>query len=205
MLQESEPTQSDTVMEPTVHGGTAERTKKIAVAAVLGAVSIALASTATFIPRIPGWGIAIFDPVSLVWVIAFLLGGIEVGMITTYSGFFGLFLFDPTGIGPVFKFFATVPMILVPWLAMKFTNVTEGGIHLSHWKTYSKYMILAYVVRMALMIPMNMWLLPLFGIQDIVYIITVTFVLNTLQSFWDAAIPFYVVFRTRLFEEFRMW
>jgi hypothetical protein len=204
--QESEQTQEDTAMEPTVQGTTAESTRRIAVAAVLGAVSIALASTATFIPRIPGWGIALFDPVSLIWIIAFLLGGIEVGMVTTYAGFFGLFLFDPTGIGPVFKFLATVPMILIPWLAIKFTNVTEGGKHLANPRTYAKYMILAYLVRLALMIPLNLWLLAaLFGIQDYGFVITYTLVLNTLQSFWDASIPFYIVFKTRLFEDFRMW
>ncbi|MFW9907030.1 MAG: hypothetical protein ACFFEF_00530 [Candidatus Thorarchaeota archaeon] len=181
------------------------KSNKIAVSAILGALSIALGYTASFIPRIPGWGIAIFDPVSLVWVIAFLLGGIEVGMIATTAGFFGLFLFDPTGIGPVFKFLATFPMIVVPWLAMRLSKMNLDGGHLSKPRTYGKYMFIAYLVRLGIMLPLNLVIVPLFFPWDTVTIIIYTTVLNTLQSFWDALVPFYVVYSTRLFENFRMW
>ncbi len=184
----------------------ADTTRKVAVGGVLGALSIALAYTASFIPRIPGWGIALFDPVSLIWIMAFLIGGIEVGMITTYAGFFGLFLFDPTGIGPVFKFLATVPMILVPWLAMEFSKKNVGGQHLSSARTFSKYMIVAFIIRLGIMIPMNLLIVPIFfGLTDVNFIITYTLILNSLQSLWDALIPFYVVHKTRIFENFRMW
>ncbi|MDF1538239.1 MAG: hypothetical protein P1Q69_04995 [Candidatus Thorarchaeota archaeon] len=184
----------------------ADYTKRIALGAILGALSIALSVTAAFIPRIPGWGIALFDPVSLIWIIAFLIGGIEVGMITTYAGFFGLFLFDPTGVGPIFKFLATVPMILVPWVAMNFSSKRIDGSHLSSLRSFSKYMVVAYIFRLGIMIPLNLLVVPLlFGISDVTFIVMYTLILNTLQSFWDAVIPFYIVHSTRLFENFRMW
>jgi hypothetical protein len=183
----------------------AEYTRKIAVSAVLGALSIALGATATFIPRLPGWGIALFDPVSIIWVIAFLLGGIEVGLITTYAGFFGLFLFDPTGVGPVFKLLATIPLILLPWLAMKRAK-RRAGSYLSSRRFYAMCMFFAYIVRLALMIPINLVVVPvLFGLTDVMFIIQYTLILNTLQSLWDALIPFLIVYRTPLFREFGLW
>jgi hypothetical protein len=183
----------------------AESTRKVAVAAVLGALSIALGATASFIPRLPGWGIALFDPVSIVWIIAFLIGGIEVGIITTYAGFFGLFLFDPTGVGPVFKFLATVPLILLPWLAMKRAGKDDGA-YLSSRGVYAVYMLFGFIVRLILMIPINLVMVPaLFGLTDVTFIIQYTLILNTLQSIWDTLVPYLVVYRTRLFEDFRLW
>jgi len=196
----------DESMQLVDGSASAEYTRKIAVSAVLGALSIALGATASFIPRLPGWGIAIFDPVSIVWIIAFLIGGIEVGIITTYAGFFGLFLFDPTGVGPVFKLLATIPLILLPWLAMKRATSQENGAYLSTRSVYAKYMFLGYIVRLCLMLPLNLVLVPaLFGLSDVVFIIQYTLILNTLQSVWDTLVPFLVVYRTRIFEEFSMW
>jgi len=127
-------------------------------------------------------------------------------MITTVAGFFGLFLFDPTGIGPIFKFLATVPMILVPWVAMKFSSKQLDGAHLSSKRSFSKYMIIAYIFRLGIMIPLNLLVVPLlFGISDVSFIVMYTLILNSIQSFWDAVIPFYIVHKTRLFENFRMW
>jgi hypothetical protein len=183
-----------------------DATRKVAVGGILGALSIALSATATFIPRIPLWGIALFDPVSLIWIIAFLIGGIEVGIITTYAGFFGLFLFDPTGVGPIFKFLATVPMILIPWLGTQFSKKQMGGKQLSSAKTLSVYMIIGFIIRLGIMIPLNLVMVPLlFGMTDVTFIITYTLILNSLQSFWDALIPYLIVHRTGLFENFRMW
>ncbi len=183
-----------------------DTTRKVAMGALLGALSIALAATASFIPRIPGWGIALFDPVSLIWIIAFLIGGIEVGMMTTIAGFFGLFLFDPTGIGPVFKLLATLPMILVPWIGIRYSKQQLDGKYLSSARIYSKYVIVAIIIRMSLMIPLNLVTVPLlYGILDINFIITYTVILNSLQSFWDALIPYLIVHKSGIFEHFRMW
>ncbi|MHA2423554.1 MAG: hypothetical protein ACXAEF_02130 [Candidatus Thorarchaeota archaeon] len=183
-----------------------DKTRKVAVGGMLGALSIAVSTTATFIPRLPLWGIALFDPVSLIWIIAFLIGGIEVGIITTYAGSLGLFLFDPTGVGPVFKFLATVPMILIPWLGAEFSKSQAGGQHLSSAKKLSIYMVIAFIIRLGIMVPLNLVMVPLlFGLTDTTFIITYTLVLNSLQSLWDALIPYLIVHKTGLFESFRMW
>lgn len=206
MYQEAENYPEETSMHLVDGTSSAERSKKIAVSAVLGALSIALGATASFIPRIPGWGIALFDPVSIVWVIAFLIGGIEVGIVTAYAGFFGLFLFDPTGVGPVFKFLATIPLILIPWLGMKWSKMEDDGAHLSKGRIYARYMFIGYLIRLTMMIPLNLVIVPvLFAITDTTFIITYTLILNTLQSFWDVLIPYLIVHKTRIFKEFRMW
>ena len=206
MYQQAENYPEEEKMQLIEGDSYAERSKKVAVSAILGALSIALGATSSFIPRIPGWGIALFDPVSIVWVIAFLIGGIEVGIITTYAGFFGLFLFDPTGVGPIFKFLATIPLILMPWLGLKWSNRKNDGAFLSIRKYYARYMFVGYLVRLAIMLPLNLAIVPaLFGISDVVFIIEYTLILNTLQSLWDTLVPFLIVYRTPVFQEFRMW
>jgi hypothetical protein len=184
---------------------TSIRIKKIAYAGVLAAVSIAISPIASYLPR-HTWGIAFFDPVSLFWIIAFLLGGIEVGLICTVAGTLGLFIFDPTGIGPMFKILATLPMIVVPWLGARFLGKEQGGRFLSNRRKYFMLMILAYFPRLAFMIPLNLMVVPLF-FPDIGFleILTVTIMLNAIQSSFDAFIPFIVIYPTRVYEQFGMW
>ncbi|MFW9920148.1 MAG: hypothetical protein ACFFED_11140, partial [Candidatus Thorarchaeota archaeon] len=68
------------------------------------------------------------------------------------------------------------------------------------------YMLVAYLVRLSLMMPLNLVIVPaLFGISDVSFIIMYTLILNTLQSLWDTLVPFLIVYRTRIFDEFRMW
>ena len=105
-----------------------ERVKQAAFAAIMAAISIASSPIASVIPRIPGWDIALFDPVSFFWIIAFLVGGISVGMVTVFAGTLGLFFFDPSGVGPLFKLLATAPMIIIPWLAVLFVAKQKGGV-----------------------------------------------------------------------------
>jgi len=114
-------------LELTTHSESGERVKKIVIASVLASLSIAIAPVAEIVPRIPGWGIAIFDPVSFFWIISFLLGGIWVGLVSTIAGTMGLFLYDPTAVGPFFKLVATLPMILVPWYGVRKLKNTVGG------------------------------------------------------------------------------
>jgi riboflavin transporter FmnP len=52
------------------------KTIQIAGAAIFGALSVVISALTTpIIPRIPGWGMAIFDPVSIIWIICFLIFG----------------------------------------------------------------------------------------------------------------------------------
>lgn len=113
-----------------------ENVKKVALAGIMASLSLAAAPIASVIPRIPGWEIAFFDPVSFFWIIAFLVGGIWVGMISVAAGTLGLFFFDPSGVGPIFKILATLPMIIIPWLLVRFRGQGQGGIRLASPKLF---------------------------------------------------------------------
>ena len=173
-------------------------TKQVAVGAILGALSVAIAPLAGFLPRL-SWGMAIFDPVSFVWIIAFLLGGIWVGLISLVAGTIALFMFDPTVIGPFYKFAATLPFIVVPYIGVRLRKC--DGASLSSPRFYSLLMLAAYVVRITVMVPVN--LLTIGGPLDV--ILTVTIVVNSIQSILDAIVPFLVVHRTPVFRNFRLW
>ncbi|TFG98006.1 hypothetical protein E4H12_07260 [Candidatus Thorarchaeota archaeon] len=71
--------QSDTEdgidLELTAESESSERIKQVVIAGVLASLSIAIAPSASMIARVAGWGIALFDPVSLFWIAAFLIGG----------------------------------------------------------------------------------------------------------------------------------
>ncbi len=184
------------------------RVERLAVAAVFAALSAAVSPIASMLPRIPGWGIALFDPVSLFWIIAFLIGGIGVGMLSTTLGTLCLFFFDPTGIGPIFKFLATAPMIVVPWLGVRRLGKGLGGLFLAqHYGNYIILMAVAFLVRLLLMIPLNLVIVPLlispYLTQD--FIITYALILNAIQSLWDALVPFIVVYPTGVYGHFKMW
>jgi len=177
--------------------------KRIAVGAVLGAASIAVAPVAQFLPRMP-WGIALFDPVSFFWIIAFLVGGIWVGSISTFAGTMALFLYDPTGIGPFYKLMATLPFIVVPYIGVRLSRCDGAGLS-KPW-FFLLLMEVAYIVRILVMVPLNLvtipLLMPFVPAEDI---LPFTVILNTNQSFWDGLIPFLVVHRTPLFRNFRLW
>jgi hypothetical protein len=187
----------------------AERVKQVVTASVLAALSIAIAPTASMLARVAGWGIALFDPVSLFWIAAFLVGGRRVGIISMSAGTAGLFLYDPTAIGPVFKFLATLPMILVPWFGVQKLRVEEGGEALSRPMFYVSLMILAFVVRLAVMIPANFlyWgtILPTLNAATINYILVVVLSINSVQSLGDALVPYLVIHPTGIYRHFGIW
>ena len=193
-------------MDLSLTSESAERVKQVVTASVLAALSIAVAPVASFVPRIPGWGIALFDPVSIFWVVAFLLGGYWVGIVSVFSGTFGLFLYDPTAIGPVFKLLATLPMILVPWFGVRRLGSEVGGESLSKPRFYATLMILAFILRIAIMVPVNLMYgaiaLPFLTVE---FILGYAIILNAFQSIWDALIPFIIVHKTDIFKSFGMW
>jgi hypothetical protein len=193
-------------MDLTSTSESTERVKQIVTASVLAALSIAVAPVASFVPRIPGWGIAVFDPVSIFWIISFLLGGPIVGLLSTTAGTLGLFLYDPTAIGPVFKLLATLPMILVPWFGVRRLRSEVGGGSLSKVKFYGMLMFAAFILRLAIMVPVNLAYgaiaYPFFTIE---FIIGYALILNGFQSLWDALIPFVIVHKTDVFRVFKMW
>lgn len=181
--------------------------KKIATAAIFAAASLAASPIAAFIPRIPGWNIALFDPISFFWIAAFLVGGLWVGLISALAGMMGLFFFDPSGIGPVFKFEATFFMMVVPWLIVRLFGRRQGGAFLRLPKHYGPSMALAAIIRIPVMIVTNLIAVPiLYGpIFTAEYIITYTLLVNGLQSVLDALVPYLVIHVTPVFRRFGMW
>ena len=185
----------------------AVRTRKIAVGAVLAALSIAVAPTVGFIARVAGWGIALFDHVSIIWMIAFLIGGPMVGSISLVAGGIALFPFDPfSPFGPIFKMVATLPMMLIPWYGVKRLKDNGGGETLSKPKFYATLMVLAFLLRLALMIPINLVYGALFApFLTVDFILNYAIILNASQSLWDSLIPFIIVYTTGVFKNFKMW
>jgi hypothetical protein len=184
-----------------------EKVKKVAVAAIFAAASIAASPIASFIPRIPGWDIALFDPVSFFWITAFLIGGIWIGLISAIAGMMGLFFFDPSVIGPIFKFEATLIMIIIPWLVVKKFGKHQGGNYLRFSKVYLTSMSVAAVVRISVMIGTNLLFVPiLYGPTFTAeFIIMYALLINGFQSVLDAVVPYLVVHMTPLFKRFGMW
>ncbi|TFG31665.1 hypothetical protein EU528_05640 [Candidatus Thorarchaeota archaeon] len=223
---------TDVELELVSESESSVKVKQVVLASVLASLSIAIAPVAEFIPRIPGWGIAIFDPVSIFWIISFLIGGIWVGLVSTVAGTMGLFLYDPTAIGPVFKLIATLPMIIVPWYGVRklrsvvrgetLSNTAEplvtrtydvpdressrGGDSLSRPKFYATLMLLAFVLRLVLMVPINLAYGAIaFPFLTLDFIINYAIILNSFQSLWDALIPFIIVYPSGVFKTFKMW
>ena len=196
-------------LELTAESESSERIKQVVIAGVLASLSIAIAPSASMIARVAGWGIALFDPVSLFWIAAFLIGGYRVGIISVFAGTMGLFLYDPTAIGPVFKLLATLPMILIPYFGVRRLRRVEGGEALSRPKFYTMMMSLAFVVRFAIMLPANLlyWSLffQVFEPANFLYILTVVISINSVQSIGDALGPYLIIYPTKIFKHFGMW
>ena len=101
---------------------------QIYAAALFGALSLIVSIfTTSFIPRVPGWGIAIIDPVSIIWILCFLIFGTKAGILCCVIGTFSLMPFDPFApIGPIMKFAATFYLIIVPILFLKLSSNGDG-------------------------------------------------------------------------------
>lgn len=205
-MEEAPMSEDEEKLELIDESESTERTKKVVAASVLASLSIAIAPIAQIVPRIPGWGIAIFDPVSIFWVVSFLLGGVWVGLVSSVAGTMGLFLYDPTAIGPIMKLIATLPMIIVPWLGVRRLRADVRGESLSNGRLFLKLMVIAFIVRLILMVPINLIYgaiaLPFLSME---FLATFAIILNGLQSIWDALIPFILVHRTSVFKVFKMW
>jgi hypothetical protein len=204
---DKERSRGDSELELTKSVETSERVKKIAVGGVLASLSIAVAPSVGFIARIAGWGIALFDHVSLFWMVSFLIGGPLVGAISLVAGAVALFPFDPFApFGPVFKLMATLPMMVIPWYGVRRFGRVTGGEALSKPRFYATLMVIAFLVRLAVMIPVNLLYGALVApFLEVNFILTYAIILNAFQSFWDATIPFIIVHSTGLFKYFKMW
>jgi riboflavin transporter FmnP len=184
--------------------------------------------TAPYLPRVPGWNIALIDPVSILWISCYLMFGVRSGFLAAVVGTIALMPVDPfPPFGPLMKLAATSSMILIPALLLKLTSrrLANGGSRLSlrftQPRVYIAFMAVATVVRDIVMIAANVFLfltvlapvLPyislsvigLGGVTGWTAIIIMAAIINTEQSIWDSLIPWLAVRPTKMLENYGTW
>ena len=185
-------------------------TLQIAGASLFGALSLVLSLLSPILPRIPQ-GIAFFDPVSIAWILCFLIFGPSAGLLCSVIGFLGLIPLDISIpiIGPLMKLFATIPLIIVPTLLLRLYKREVGISKQDKLKKPMNYIITGLVgigVREIVMLLLNTIVyLSFFGPIGLEGWLIVIAIINPIQSIWDLLIPYVVVFVTKLDQKFRIW
>ena len=199
---------------------------QISGAALFGALSLIVSIfTTSFLPRVPGWGIAIIDPVSIIWILCFLIFGTRAGVLCCVIGTFCLLPFDPfTPIGPIMKFSATFALIIVPILFLKLYKHVEGERNsqkIKKLRNYVIYGVFGVILRIGVMIIANYLLFTTLLSGSLVYVsldfiglpgvtswtavIIGVIIINAETSIWDLLIPYIVVFGFKIDQKFAIW
>jgi len=199
---------------------------QISGAALFGALSLVFSAfLAPNIPRIPGWGIAIIDPVSIIWVMCFLVFGAKSGILCCLIGTFGLMPFDPFApIGPIMKFSATIALIIVPIMFLKLYRNEEGvrnSQKIKKLRNYVVYGIFGIILRIGIMMLFNYLLfITLFadflefvnlefiglpGVSGWTAVIIGVILINAFTSMWDLLVPYAIVFGVQIDKNFSIW
>ncbi len=192
-------------------------TVKIAGGAVFSAISIGLAlSISPIVPRVPGWGIAFIDPVSIIWVLCFLIFGLLAALICAFSGFAALFYVDPfIPWGPLFKLTATLPLIIIPYILVKyFKNQSSQplGLKLEKPSFYLLSTLPAIIVRCAVMGFVNiLFFIFILGegaitaVGGLLTVLIMAVAINAEQSIWDLYIPWLLTYPTKIYRTYKLW
>ncbi|UYP48254.1 hypothetical protein NEF87_004539 [Candidatus Lokiarchaeum ossiferum] len=200
-------------------------TLDIAGAAIFSALSVVLSLLTTeMLPRM-AWGIAYFDPVSIIWLTAFLVFGFRCGIFTAIIGSIGLMFFDPTPfVGPVMKFVATIWLMIVPYFIIQLSKRrTLTGQDMKKKKFYIQSALIAWGIRSVVMIALNyLYIAFVFGgvetipfydmswiglgmITSNIAIIISVFLLNTIQTIADVFLPYWLIFSTKIYDHFQIY
>jgi len=185
---------------------------KVASAAIFSALSMVVSIfTTEILPRVQ-WGLALFDPVSIIWILAFFVFGYEVGLLTSIIGMLLLMPFDPwVPLGPLMKFAATIPLIIIPLIvnyirkkSLKSKDALKVTTLIINW-------VIAVVFRVIIMVVFNVIVINLMfggdifanaqtlafiglpGIDGWSAVIATVIILNIIQSIWDYIIPYIIV------------
>jgi len=168
--------------------------------------------------RIPGWNIAMFDPTSWIWIICFLIFGPLAGLISCATGSVGLLIIDPSGwVGPVFKFTATIPLILIPYFVFKLKDSQK----LKKPRNYVISGVASTAVRILAMLGLNLlffmtiWsaffqfmsleILGLGNITGLTAVLIFAPIINFYTSVLDLVVPYLLVFLPKIDEKFDFW
>ncbi len=170
---------------------------------------------------------AALDFIAVPWIIAYLLFGLKSGLLTSIIGFLGIFFFSEEPlplVGATMKFSATIPLMLVPALVLKFTRSKSPSESFAAKKVYVFSMAMAIVVRCFVTMFLNyywaipfmydlkpsdvpvafnffFWGDPLSSNPLTYYLLGVT-LWNTWQGVVDAVVSWLVVFPTNLHKQF---
>lgn len=201
-------------------------TLEVTGAALFGALSLVLSAfTTPFIPRIPGWGIAIIDPVSILWICCFLIFGPKSGLLCCVIGTLALFPFDPfSPIGPLMKFAATISLIIIPILMLRLYKNPADNRNSQKYKKIRNYIVtgvIGIVLRIIIMMVFNVLLfMTLFtfliesttlefiglpGVSGWNAIVFGVILINAETSVWDLLIPYLIVFGLKIDQKFEIW
>ncbi len=200
---------------------------QISGAALFGALSLVVSAfTTEFVPRVPGWGIAIIDPVSIIWVMCFLVFGAKSGILCCLIGTLGLMPFDTSLpiVGPIMKFSATLSLIIVPILFLKLYRNEEGvrnSQKIKKPRNYVVYGIFGVILRIGVMLIANFLIfitvlahvlpyvsLEFIGLPSIsgwTAIIIGVIIINAVTSLWDLLVPYLIVFGAKIDQIFSVW
>ncbi len=201
-------------------------TLEIAGAAIFGALSVVVSVFITpLIPRVPGWFIAIVDPISIIWITCLLIFGVRSGFLCLIIGTVGLMPWDPYPlIGPPMKFSATFSLVIVSVLFLKLYKREEGILKSQKFKktrNYIFYGLLGIILRILVMLILNIIVfLTIFA--DFLSYVNLKFlglpnlsgwtaifigapIINAYQSVIDLVIPYLIVFGTKLDKKYEIW
>lgn len=201
-------------------------TLEIAGAGIFSALSIVISVYITpILPRIPGWQIAIVDPISIIWITCLLIFGVRAGLFCFAIGTFGLMPFDSTvWVGPLMKFSATFSLMVVAVLFLKLYKREDGILKSQKLKKPKNYIIygsLGTILRILVMVELNIiifltiwakWLdytnLKFLGLPDVSgweALIIGAILINAWGSVLDLLVPYLLVFTTKIDEKFEIW
>ncbi|MFX1501908.1 MAG: hypothetical protein ACFFDH_13170 [Promethearchaeota archaeon] len=178
--------------------------------AIFAALSGVFAWMASLLAR-AGIGMAYFDPISIVWVLALFIFGPIAALLSSGVGTLLLMPFDPFApIGPIMKFAATATLMLVYIIALKLYKRELGVSKCEKLKPIKRFLILGIIatgVRIGVMAILN--IIAYLGLGNPIeglgaWLVTVT-ILNAVQSIWDLAIPYVIVFGLKIDERFKIW
>ena len=194
-------------------------TIEIVGAAIFSALSIVLS---VYLPPFRlAWGIAYFDPVSIIWITSFLIFGFRAGILTSIIGTVGLILVDPflAYFGPFMKFLSTIWFVLIPYLYIRLIKKSRfSGKELKKLSNYIPSMLISWLVRCVLMSILNYLIITyMFEMQvdlgwlgfseltgNLAILITV-FLINTIMTLFDTIVPYLLVFTTGIYDRFEIY
>ncbi|TFF84915.1 hypothetical protein EU523_00935 [Candidatus Heimdallarchaeota archaeon] len=199
---------------------------ELAGGAILGALSILFCLINNFIPPIPGTGMKFFDIIAIPMMVAFLIFGIRAGLLSTVIGCLGILILGEymAWLGMLAKFLATIPMIVVPWLLLKFGDSISNRLSFlpnfsatseSMKKSFSFLMVPTILFRTIWMFTINLFFtIPLFSGGTVtissepkIALLTATMygLWNIVQGFGDAYLGWLIAYPTQFDKLFGTW